>query len=571
MSPTPVRSTARSRRLRRLGRRLLCLGAVAATACGGNANPDAPDVILIMVDTLRADRLGFMGYESARTPALDALARHGVVFTQATAPVPRTTPSVASVMTGLWPHHHGSREVGDPIVAGTRLAERLAGAGYWTVGVSANATAGRKEGLAEGFEEFVGVAALEERYRDRIYDVLRGTAPDGIGWADAVNEVALELVDRAPRDRPLMLWAFYFDPHFLYAPPSPWRESVDAEGCWSLYETGKRNPAIVGEVFNDVDGVASRALADCGALYDAEIAYTDDRIGRLLEEIAARRGDRRRLIVFTADHGENLGEGGLFFEHGDNVHDAGIRVPLVFAAEDPDIDTVAAGRVVERPVGLVDIAPTVTALLDLPDPGGWDGADLSPALAARSLTEPTGEPRATSVDPDRVLFSESAAPTTHEAARFHLETGHVWGTTCLHGERFSLCRAGSEADPVYTLHDRPVDPRMQHDVSSSHPEELGELLRARDRWPVASPRVLTARTTRFKLLRQPLLSGGYRDTLVDLWSDPAESIDVSATHPEQLTRLQRALDAWMREWSPPAPLAPDPELARRLRSLGYIH
>lgn len=546
---------------------LLLLGAMATLACAPQASPDARDVILITVDTLRADRLGFMGYERARTPVLDGLASRGVVFASATTPVPRTTPGLASLHTGLWPHHHGSREVGDPILAGKLMAETLTDAGYWTIGVSANSTAGRREGFAAGFAEFTGTDEIEALYGDRIYDVLRGTSPDGVGWADTVTAGALGLVEAAPRDRPLMLWVFYFDPHFLYAPPSPWQDDVEADECWSLYDAGKRDPGIVGAVLNDDGGIASRAMPGCSALYDAEIAYTDDRIGQLLEGVARLRGDRQPLIVFTADHGENLGEGGLFYEHGDNVSDAAIRVPLVFAAggsaeTSPRIEHVETG-----PVSLIDVLPTVLSLLEIDLDTSVDGTDLSALLG--DLAAP-GSSAGSAPGHDRVTFSESAAPMYHESARHHIETGHVWGTICLHGEHYSLCQDGAGNGTSHTLHDRQADPRFEHDISADHPEALARLLTARAQWPIASPRSLTARGARFKLVRRPRLAGGYTELLVDPIADPMELTDLAAIYPDEAARLQRELDAWMREWSYPSRLAPDAELGDRLRSLGYI-
>lgn len=537
---------------------------LSASACGGGDGDRPPprprNVVLLTVDTLRADAVGAARLrDDVATPHLDRLAASGVYFTQAIAPLPRTTPSLASLLTGLYPQHHGSLEVGDPIRAGARtLAEILGERGYATYAVSANDTAGPAQELDRGFDRFVDYDALLERYDPDLYRDLTRAPPDGIGFATAVTDQALRLVADHPADRPYLLWVFYFDPHFLYRPPSPWQDDVAAARCWQLYEEygGKRDRA--GEVFADIGGVASRVVDDCRRLYDAEVAYVDAEAGRLLAALEARGLLEDTLVVFAADHGENLGEGGLFFEHGDNVHDAGIHVPLAFAGPG-----VVAGRRDDGVVSLVDVVPTVLSLLGVAADArpASDGIDLAPRLhgAGPTRRESTG----------RVVFAQSGTAMWNEA-RDQVVTGRVWWRVCIHGERYVLCEIPGERPGEYTLYDQLADPTFERDLAAQHPEEVSRLLAARERWPPESGRHRTARTSRFKLVETPRLEGGYEARLYDLQADPAESHDVQDLHPEVFAALRAELAAWAAEQPPPADRPPDPELEESLRALGYL-
>lgn len=524
--------------------------------------PERPtDLFLISVDTLRADRLGFMGYEAARTPRIDALAAAGASLTQAITPMPRTTPGLASLHTGLWPHHHGSREVGDPILAGVRLAELLRDRGYRTLAVSANATAGPLQGLDRGFDRFVTYEELIARQGADLYRDLTAAPASATGWAAATTTAALELLAGVDETTPVFLWVFYFDPHFQYRPPSPWQDGVEASDCWELYAWGETDLSRGGAVFYDRGGVAARARDHCGALYDAEVAYTDHEIGRLIDGFDERRRLDAALTVFTADHGENLGESGLFFEHGDNLHDAGLRVPLVFRGPG-----VSAGARSRASASLVDVGPTVLGLLDVPRAGGFgaDGADLSELLrsaetAARRAPEPAG----------RVVFAESATAMYLEATD-RLVTGRRGGRVCLNGPRHTLCEEQRSEAGTLRLYDRETDPQLLVDRAADRPQVFARLRAAWRRWPPESARLIAARTPRFKLIRTPRLEGGYAERLIDLVTDPAEEIDVSADEPAITARLRAALDGWAAGLEPIGERSPDPDVERALRALGYV-
>ena len=531
-------------------------GLLAATILGGCSEPAPRNLLLISVDTLRADAIGASGNPEARTPNIDRLAAEGTYFTSAIAPIPRTTPALASLLTGLWPHRHGSRDVGDPILEARTLAEALQGHGYVTLAMSTNDSAGPKQGLDRGFDHFATYRQLIDAHGDRLYRDLTDVPPDGVGWASATTRRALELIDLAPAGEPYFLWVFYFDPHFLYRPPSPWQDDIDAERCWQLYEHFSEHRRQAGQVFSDVGGVATEAMDACRRLYAAEVAYTDHEIGLLLAALGERRRLDDTVIVFTADHGENFGEGGLYFEHGDNAHDAGLRVPLIFSGSGVEKGKRDAGA-----VSLVDVAPTALALLELPVPDGLDGLNLSGRL--RPGAGPGPEHRR------RVVFAESATPVWNEAVE-HVTTGRTWWRVCVNGPRYALCEIPNEAPGVYALYDHVADPALSEDVAAEHPEEVAALLEAWQSWPPESARQRVAQTAEFKLVETPLLEGGYEAKLYHLETDPLETIDVSAEHAQVFRHLRSQLAQWTADLPDPSPRLPDPELEETLRSLGYV-
>ena len=543
-------------------RQIVWLAVPVFIGCGisGDGTPGPKDsavpknLLIVSVDTLRADALGYAGWPDAQTPNLDALAASGISFGNAIAPMPRTTPALGSLLTGLWPQHHGSREVGDPILETVQtLGERLREVGFVTLGVSTNDSAGQHQGLDRGFDRFISYRDQLAHYGDGLYHEKSPALPQDTGWAAATTESTLGMVDELglqSNGDPYFLWVFYFDPHFLYRPPSPWQEQVQAAGCWDLYAQYQDQIERAGEVFADIGGVATEVLEDCRRLYQAEVAYTDFQIGALIRGLEKRGLLEETLVVFTADHGENFGEGGLFFEHGDNAREAGLRVPLVFSGPG-----VAVNRTDPTAVSLVDVAPTVLDLLSVPVGQALDGESLAERVVHESPKVPSA---------DRIVFAESASALWN-VARGPLVTGSLGGRVCINGPRWTLC----EEQKQRTLFDRKVDPTMTNDLFDQHPDEVDRLSPALVRWPAESARERVARTARFKLVQYPRLEGGYRTELYDL-AGPGEGIDVSG----QFERVASILEEALEDWAAGIPIEtlrkPNPEREQILRNLGYM-
>ena len=302
-----------------------------AAGCGGSA---PPDIILISIDTLRADRLGSYGHGEASTPTLDALARQGILFEQVSAPTPLTLPSHATLFTGLIPPHHGVRDnLGFRLPdSAETLAERLAAVGYQTAAFVSAAVLSPAGGLDQGFEH----------YDDQLPGGVRNR---GLGirlperYAELTLAAALEWMRAAAPDRPAFVFVHLYDPHSPYVKALPGAEDSS---------------------------------------YDGEIAHVDRELGRLFQALDAEDRWKDRVTLVTADHGESLGE------HGESTHallvyEATLRVPLILHGAG------GAGSRRADPVGLVDVAPTLLALAGAPAAPG-DGRSLLEAPAGeRSL------------------------------------------------------------------------------------------------------------------------------------------------------------------------------------------
>jgi arylsulfatase A-like enzyme len=509
---------------------------------GGAGDPGPPpSIVLLTIDTLRADRLGVYGHAGARTPVIDALARRGVRFESATTPFPRTTPALASMMTGLLPWRHGSREVGQPMTAElATLPSILDARGYITLGVSVNGAAGRAQNLHLGFDRFLDYQSFADHTAAGVTDatiaLLGGTFDHG--------------TPAAPPAAPFLLWVHYIDPHYPYAPPESWRDQPAGQACRDLVARAGSDLVATAHLRMDLGGESSAALADCEALYDAEIAFTDFHVGRLLDALEARGLLANTYVVFTSDHGENLGEDGLYYEHGPSVHDASLRVPLIVAGPgvEPRVD-----RAIAR---LEDLAPTLLALARVPT-AEWppfDGMDLS----SRLLSGGGASPESAVAESGGALLPESF---------FYLASGHPGDRQCINGSRFSLC-----VDPGggQCLYDHVSDPFLRHDLSAGHPDVMAALLAVKARWPAGQARERTLRTARYKLVERPRLEGGWRAELYDLEADPGETRDLAVERPELSERLRGELDASFASVEPPPALELAPRELEALRALGYV-
>jgi choline-sulfatase len=333
----------------------LAMTAVALTmaACGRSAGPTgarAHNVLLITIDTLRADHVGAYGWTRARTPTLDALAREGVVFDRAYAAAPITLPSHASILTGRYPPGHGSRDNGIRVSATVpTLATELRARGFSTAAFVAAFPLDHQFGLDRGFDVYGDRLGHEPDGRPANERPASQVIDDAIAWL-RLHAARLPPDRPAPPARPFFLWVHLFEPHAPYGRPDTGRPVIDR--------------------------------------YDDEIATADLEIGRLVKALGPAANDT--LIVAAGDHGEAFGEHGEF-AHSIFVYDTTLRVPLIVK--------IAGGRAGQRvadPVSLVDVAPTVMHAVG-GEMNDADGIDLAPALGGSPL-------------PNRELYAESFAP-----------------------------------------------------------------------------------------------------------------------------------------------------------------
>lgn len=317
----------------------------------------APDVLLVTVDTLRADHLSCYGHARNTSPSIDALAADGILFENAFTTVPRTTPALASLMTGDYPRKHGLMTLLDALPSQKRtLAEVLSERGYSTAAF-VTPSVPRQSALWQGFDVF----------DDRV------GSDDPSARAEQVAARALRWLDEQRGGR-LFLWLHLWDPHFRYDPPAPHDEAFDPQPGQrlTLYRRLDLGELKLGEVYFEND-LSKEEVARVVARYDGEIRYADDVIGRFLERLRDLSLYDPALVIFTADHGESLGEHGYHFEHGAYLYEASLRIPLILKLPFGR----RAGSRIDDPAMIFDVAPTVLSILALEERLGSAGRDLS--------------------------------------------------------------------------------------------------------------------------------------------------------------------------------------------------
>jgi len=297
---------------------------------------ERPNVVLITLDTTRADHLGCYGDAEARTPAMDELAQSGVLFSQAASPAPLTLPSHCSIMTGLYPTYHGVRLNGTTALSQgqTTLAEVLSGKGYQTGAFIGAFVLDGRWGLNQGFLVY-----------DDQFDMRKFKHLDLAGVQRPANEVmdaALHWLG-GHKDGPFFAWIHLYDPHTPYDPPEPFRSQF-----------GSRGPA---------------------GLYDGEIAFADQQVGRCVSWLRSAGLDQRTILVIVGDHGEGLGSHGEG-THGFFVYDYAVRVPMVIASPFDEL----RGVHFDSQVSLVDVFPTVLAMAGIDSKARVHGRSLVPLM-----------------------------------------------------------------------------------------------------------------------------------------------------------------------------------------------
>jgi arylsulfatase len=434
---------------------LLLPGAAAllalAVACTTPAHPSA---VLITIDTLRADHLGCYGYARPTTPHIDALAKEALLFERAYTTLPRTTQSVASIMTGRYPKSHGARGLFDRLPATNQtLAEVLKGRGYATAAVVSNTFLRPGQGFEQGFD-------LYDNPEDR-WDA---------DAAMAVTTRAVRWIDGRVESGPFFLWVHYLDPHWRYTPPAPWDRAFDPDfkEPFTLYDDLDRNRVTKGQViFGGV--LTPRQVDHVAALYDGEIAASDAAVGVLLEHLA--RVAPPLVVVLTSDHGESLGDHGYRFAHGEYLYESSLRVPLLIR----DPGAVAAGTRANGLAENVDVAPTILRLLGV---DAMQGVEGRPLLVAQDAT--AGAPARFVPAPGRPFtYAESDFQLIHpENPRYYVR-GPAGRWTSASDGRYKLILIPRAGDELVEMYDLERDPAEEHDRSGDPAlaEVRGRLLR----------------------------------------------------------------------------------------------
>ena len=421
----------------------LALSAALAGACGGERN-ERPDVILITVDTLRADHIGAYGSASTRTPRIDQLAREGTVFTRAVTPMPLTRPAHSSMFTSLYPREHGvvNNSLALP-EENITLAERFRAAGYATAAFVGVLLLAQESGALQGFEAF-------------------GTPQNSHRTADEVIPEALAWVASQPADRPLFLWIHLYDPHLPYRPPEEFRRDVEPRLNSRLSSVKWK---YLKQIARENDGDIPRKVLDhARALYRGEVEFTDYWLGIFLDGIEQMRGLDETVVAFTADHGECF-EHGVYFEHSDCLYDGAISIPLIL--RDPSSFTPGSRNATQ--VSLLDLAPTLLQAAGLPLPERISGRalqDLSPEEDRYILLQyPFYQPRSAAARAKKTDTIRSVAGNPVRPILLDTEmTGAV-------GRDWKFLRAGGTPE----LYEAGRDSSPDLDQSAREPEALDRM------------------------------------------------------------------------------------------------
>lgn len=354
--------------LRRLlpSARFAVLSLAALPACGTGFGSQRPNVLLVVIDTLRADHVGASGYGLPTTPELDALTERGTYFEQAIASSSWTRPSMAALLTGHHPesvgltcHNFRIPEADCDVLprSAITLAEHLGPAGWETAGVVANINVDPVFGFHQGFDRYVSIAELlagsegeDWRQNDTWLDrTTRRTTDEALAWLD----------EREGRE-PFFLYLHYLDPH---APHDPPQEHAQA--------------------FSSADYDADADTAALLARYDAEIQYVDRQLARVLERLEDEGELEHTIIIVTSDHGEEFGDHGGR-EHGWTLYEEQLRVPLTIAI--PELESPPR---IEEQVCLIDVVPTICEVLELRPPADLPGRSLLPLLRGARQAVPS--------------------------------------------------------------------------------------------------------------------------------------------------------------------------------------
>ena len=386
---------------------VVLLGLLAGGIVWYTRSPRPLNVLMITLDTTRADRLGCYGYSLARTPVLDRLAQRGVLFERAYAPVPLTLPSHASMLTGLYPPEHGLRNNGGAALpAGLpTLATELQAAGYDTGAFVAAFVLDHKFGLQRGFDKYDDDLSLSDPTLDGHHQYRDGSL---------VIDAALRWL-RPRTQKPFFCWVHLFDPHYPYL----------------------AHEERFGDNFAD-------------RLYDAELAYVDEQIDRLLLSMEKSGVLENTVIVVVGDHGESLGEHGEL-SHSMTVYDATLRVPLLVASP----KDIRPGHRVVEPVSLVDLAPTILEHLGQKPLANTSGRSLQPSLRGEAM-------------PGLPCYAETDEP-------YH--AGHWSPLRTLITQKWKYIRS-----PRAELYDLLADPPELRNLAAEMPDQVQELEQELTAW-----------------------------------------------------------------------------------------
>lgn len=399
------------------------------------------NLLLITIDTLRADHLGCYGYERQTSPTIDLIAKEGVLFEQTISPRGSTAPALTSLLTSQYPITHGVRTNGQMSRESTvMLAEILSEHGFAAAAFMGNAS----KGNWQGFDEHNPTDMNDEEVADH-----------GIRWL------------RENSDVPFFLWLHFAAPHMSYNPPRTYRDMFVDPDYQGTFDGELESLKKLEAADADLSEADQRHLID---LYDGEIRFDDDLVNRVIKAVEDMGLLDETLVVFSSDHGETLYERNRLFGHASSIHEGVLRVPLILRF--PRV--LPAAHRISSVVELIDVAPTILELLGIPVPSDFQGSSLMPLIrgdvsdSGPAFSEWRDKMLAIRTDTHRYVFN----PTEHHPRRV---------------DKRSIKRYGISKDSLYVvekeeLFDIVLDRGEHENILGEHPETVHKLRSMLMRW-----------------------------------------------------------------------------------------
>ncbi len=330
------------------------------SSCGEGPDGNGLNVLLILIDTLRADHVHCYGYERETTPTMDSLAATGMLFMELQSQSSWTLPAMATILSGVSPREHGA-------------GRTMSGEFY---GISPELPSMPLHFHSRGYETaaFFNVIFMSEdfgfHYGFDHFDCQGLANRHSIRMADQTVDIVLEWLDTRSGEEPFFMAVHFYDPHIPYNPPEPWNTLWADPDYHGEYDCKWGSIPEMKAINSGETTIPATGLENIIGLYDGEIAFTDDQLGRLLEELRDRGLSGNTLVVVMADHGEEFLEHGRV-EHGVDLYQEVLHVPLIISGPG-----VPVGEIIDTPVSQMDIFPTLIALTGLEPHPGVAGVDI---------------------------------------------------------------------------------------------------------------------------------------------------------------------------------------------------
>ena len=432
------------------------------------AAPGAPDVVLIVLDTVRAESMSAYGYARETTPQFDALAKEGALYLDATSPSTWSLASHASLFTGLFPSTHGAHMEHRYLDEGpTTIAETLASAGYETLTFTANAFITDTIGLTRGFRvadeawREQGGGANQFTFATRVLDGF-GFGPQDKGGDRVASHFEEWAAETSADGPPVFVFLNLIEAHFPYHQLP--EEYLHLFSELPRDELRQVSMDVMGSQFGGTAPPQEVAMGPSIDMYDAGIVYTDYLLGRIVDALERRGTLENTVLIVMADHGELVGEHGTY-GHGSSVYEPVIRVPLLVRYP----PRVPAGARVETPISTVGVYATIVDLLDLESPGPLHVSSLLPAVSGG----PAGGPVMAERHMAPVMIAgEGVDPMADTRARLRTYRAGDW-------------KLVESSNGKMMLFDLSTDPGEVRDLAETRPEQVARLRHELDTWQAA--------------------------------------------------------------------------------------